>query len=248
MRILIAGLFLMVLNTAHSEITVKNAADDCPGPYLTQEDMSASNDFKLCINILGATYDGVMTALIQGSAIQAVYAAKIEEANSIFDLSESNPEVLTRLCHDNIPPAGIIFPELFAWSKEKPDVAAGSLASGLITYLYTKYDLYKCGNTADIKKYKSRINRNEISSLPALKDSRQVISPGVLQSRINGTFNGWDGDTMFELENGQIWKQRDYAYMYHYAYRPKVTIIKEGFSYKMFIEGVTETLVVEKIK
>lgn len=37
-------------------------------------------------------------------------------------------------------------------------------------------------------------------------------SPDVIESRIEGEFEGWDGDTIFELENGQIWQQSSYAY------------------------------------
>lgn len=248
MRMLIAGLILMALNVANAGITVKQVAEKCPGPYQTKQDMKA-NDAEICINILSATYDGVMTALIQGSTIQEVYAAENEqEARSMFDLADSSPEALTKLCHKKIPSSGVLFPELFAWSIGNPEVRDGSLASGLIAYLYTKYDLYQCGDTADIRAYEGRINRKKTHAPPVVKTPVKNINHDVVQSRINGTFNGWDGDTIFELENGQIWKQRDYAYMYHYAYRPKVTIIKEDFSYKMFIEDVTETLVVEKIK
>ncbi len=29
-----------------------------------------------------------------------------------------------------------------------------------------------------------------------------------------GTFNGWDGETIFNLDNGQVWQQSQYDYMY----------------------------------
>lgn len=48
----------------------------------------------------------------------------------------------------------------------------------------------------------------------------------VIESHIDGTFKGWDGDTIFKLTNGQIWQQSAYAYTYYYAYRPKVTIYR----------------------
>jgi len=34
------------------------------------------------------------------------------------------------------------------------------------------------------------------------------------ESRINGEFNGWDGDAVFELENGTKWQQVKYRYKY----------------------------------
>ena len=38
----------------------------------------------------------------------------------------------------------------------------------------------------------------------------------VIESQIEGTFNGWTGETVFKLTNGQIWQQASYAYTYHY--------------------------------
>ncbi len=73
-------------------------------------------------------------------------------------------------------------------------------------------------------------------------------SSDVIESRIEGEFEGWDGDTIFKLENGQIWQQSSYAYTYHYAYRPKVLIYKINGRYKMKVEGVDETIYVERVK
>lgn len=73
-------------------------------------------------------------------------------------------------------------------------------------------------------------------------------SPDVIESRIEGEFEGWDGDTIFKLENGQIWQQSSYAYTYHYAYRPEVLIYKTNGRYKMKVEGIDETIYVERIK
>lgn len=73
-------------------------------------------------------------------------------------------------------------------------------------------------------------------------------SGDVLVSRIAGEFTGWDGETIFELQNGQIWQQSSYAYTYHYAYMPEVTIFKVGSQFKMKVEGVSETIFVRRIK
>ena len=59
------------------------------------------------------------------------------------------------------------------------------------------------------------------------------VTSGAVESSIDGTFNGWTGDTIFKLRNGQIWKQSSYAYMYHYAYSPEVTIYQSNTVYKM---------------
>lgn len=69
----------------------------------------------------------------------------------------------------------------------------------------------------------------------------------VVQSCIDGEFTGWSGDTLFELCNGQLWVQSSYAYTYHYAYRPEVTIVRDGGGYQMFVEGISGSVSVEQI-
>ena len=70
----------------------------------------------------------------------------------------------------------------------------------------------------------------------------------VIESRIDGTFEGWDGDTIFKLQNGQIWQQSSYAYTYHYAYSPKVIIYWSGFAYRMQVEGVSGSIQVTRLR
>ena len=72
--------------------------------------------------------------------------------------------------------------------------------------------------------------------------------PALIETRISGTFEGWKGKTIFKMDNGQIWQQVTYAYTYHYAYRPKVYIIKTRGAYKMKVEGVSETIFVKRLK
>ena len=74
-----------------------------------------------------------------------------------------------------------------------------------------------------------------------------VGTPSIIESRIDGEFEGWDGETIFKLQNGQIWQQSSYAYRYHYAYGPEVLIYKSGSVYKMRVEGVDDDIVVRRI-
>ena len=69
-----------------------------------------------------------------------------------------------------------------------------------------------------------------------------------IESRISGEFEGWDGETIFKLMNGQIWQQASYAYIYHYAYMPKATIYKAGSLYKMQVDGVSGAIYVKRIR
>lgn len=68
-----------------------------------------------------------------------------------------------------------------------------------------------------------------------------------VKSRIVGEFNGWSGDTLFEFDNGQIWKQSKYKYKYKYKYRPKVEIIKDGSRHYLKVDCMSELIEVKKI-
>lgn len=69
----------------------------------------------------------------------------------------------------------------------------------------------------------------------------------MIKSRVDGEFNGWEGDTVVKLENGQVWQQSEYWYHYHYAYMPDVTITNSG-GYKMSVAGVPQAVRVERLK
>jgi hypothetical protein len=70
----------------------------------------------------------------------------------------------------------------------------------------------------------------------------------VIESYIDGDSEGWSGDTLFKLDNGQIWQQDSYAYTYHYAYHPKVLIYQDGSRYKVKVEGVSDAIAVKRLK
>jgi hypothetical protein len=70
-------------------------------------------------------------------------------------------------------------------------------------------------------------------------NSVEVAPVEVLESRIKGAFTGCKGDSVYELVNGQVWRQSRYKYKYKYAYRPKVAIYRAGGGYKMKAAGIT---------
>lgn len=69
----------------------------------------------------------------------------------------------------------------------------------------------------------------------------------VVETEIDGVFEGWTGETIFKLRNGQIWQQSKYKYLYHYAYNPKIKICEDNGIYKMIIEGLEESIEVKLI-
>jgi hypothetical protein len=70
---------------------------------------------------------------------------------------------------------------------------------------------------------------------------------GVIESRIDGEFEGFDGDTIFRLQNGQVWQQID-QYHYHYAYSPRVLIYPSRGQWRLQVEGVSSTIAVERLR
>ena len=72
--------------------------------------------------------------------------------------------------------------------------------------------------------------------------------PGQITSRIIGEFSGWNGETVFELENGQVWQQSSNGLLIVRLTNPKVTIKKTRFAYKLSVEGYNSSISVRKIR
>lgn len=72
------------------------------------------------------------------------------------------------------------------------------------------------------------------------------VAGNVIETCIEGDFKGWSGDTAFDLCNGQVWVQTSYAYTYHYAYRPRVTLVRTSTGWTMSVEGVSSSIAVQQ--
>lgn len=75
-----------------------------------------------------------------------------------------------------------------------------------------------------------------------------AAAAAAFESRIADDFEGWEGETVVTLVNGQQWQQVEFYYHYHYAFMPKVTILKSGTVYKMLVEGVPKAVGVMRIR
>ncbi|MEJ8569728.1 hypothetical protein [Elongatibacter sediminis] len=103
-------------------------------------------------------------------------------------------------------------------------------------------------------------------SLATLDASRAPTTPGdsrgfenqqiqnmdrtTITSRLVGTFTGWDGETVFELENGMIWEQSDKDKFYiREIENPVVTIEPGAFrTWRLSVEGYSSECRVERIQ
>jgi hypothetical protein len=100
----------------------------------------------------------------------------------------------------------------------------------------------------DLSHLNAWLNSFSMRVAGTVADKQSAKTPDVIESTIDGEFHGWDGETIFKLTNGQIWQQAEYDYMYEYAYRPDVTIIKTSGGYKMKVEDLEDTIYVKRIR
>jgi hypothetical protein len=80
-------------------------------------------------------------------------------------------------------------------------------------------------------------------------ERRSSAVPDEIQTRYDGEFSGWSGNTLFRLENGQVWKQAQSGRSSYRAAHPVVTIKRTALgSYRLLVEGSDESIRVERVK
>lgn len=119
-------------------------------------------------------------------------------------------------------------------------------------YMYEYYpDVVICPSRGKLLIKGKSLNIAQVSAARPSNGSSQGArgaSTDLIETRIDGEFEGWEGETIFKLVNGQIWQQSIYAYTYSYAYSPKVMIFKRGGQYEMQVEGVSGKIAVTRLK
>jgi len=71
-----------------------------------------------------------------------------------------------------------------------------------------------------------------------------------IKSHLVGTFNGWDGQTTFKLENGMVWQQIDKDKFYVKAMENALVTIKPGAfrTWRLSVEGYKSNCRVKRIQ
>jgi len=89
----------------------------------------------------------------------------------------------------------------------------------------------------------------QITPPPLIQPSSRAATShsSVIESKMDGDFEGWEGDTIVKLMNGQIWQQTEYYYHYHYAFMPDVSVYKSGGGWKMKVEGIDRAVGVQQL-
>lgn len=69
-------------------------------------------------------------------------------------------------------------------------------------------------------------------------------------SRLVGEFDGWDGATVFKLENGMVWKQGETDKFFTKTLVNPVVTIKAGMlgSWRMSVEGYNKSVKVDRVQ
>lgn len=110
----------------------------------------------------------------------------------------------------------------------------------------------------------ARFDRQEAAKLGRMIDEheslqRQIDTPqpviadppvtrGTVESRIVTDFDGLEHGNIYELQNGQIWKQTDFYIWIRIAVYPRVIIYRDGASWKMKVDGIDRAVRVERIR
>jgi len=129
--------------------------------------------------------------------------------------------------------------------KDKPKVFH-------LRQLITVSEFKDCGldklTEEELAAFDSWLQNYTMPVVDVVNKSTSPATPDVIESHIKGDFEGWEGETIFKLDNGQIWQQSSYDYTYHYAYHPEVVIYKTSGGYKMKVDGVDDAIYVRRLK
>ena len=87
-------------------------------------------------------------------------------------------------------------------------------------------------------------------SKPEDEDEDEDEERKTITSKLIGPFDGWDGQTVFKLENGMIWAQTSKAKFYTKEIKDPVAIIEPGMFgvWRLSIEGVDKDCRVKRIQ
>jgi hypothetical protein len=80
------------------------------------------------------------------------------------------------------------------------------------------------------------------------RSEAQPATADMIETGILGDFTGWDGSTVFHLENGQIWQQSSFGSVHMFARSPRVTLVATPGGWRMEVEGVSQTVYVRRIR
>ena len=90
----------------------------------------------------------------------------------------------------------------------------------------------------------------QVQDRRGLKGEKEKEDRTPISSRIVGRFSGWDGQTVFKLENGMIWAQADKDKFFTKEVEDPVVLIEPGMfgTWRLSVEGYNSNCRVERIQ
>ena len=83
----------------------------------------------------------------------------------------------------------------------------------------------------------------------ASRESAKPDVPEQITARLKGQFRGWTGDTVFRLDNGQVWQQRvGGKYRGKKLTDPEVIVQRGRWGYYLKVVGVKRTIGVRRLQ
>lgn len=81
-------------------------------------------------------------------------------------------------------------------------------------------------------------------------DKQRMVDKGTIVSALVGEFTGWDGETIFRLENGMVWKQSEVSKFFSKGIANPMITIEAGMfdSWRLSVEGFNKAVKVERIQ
>lgn len=70
----------------------------------------------------------------------------------------------------------------------------------------------------------------------------------IKDTKLEGEFEGFEGDRVYTLANGDKWQQVKYKYKYKYKYRPKVKLWRDGSFYYLEFDCMQEMIQVRRVQ
>ena len=110
-------------------------------------------------------------------------------------------------------------------------------------YMYKYYPtVIACPNRGFVIVGDTRLSARQITG------SSGVGGQNLIESKIEDTADGYEYGKIFKLTNGQIWEQVGSRYRYQYKYRPDVLVLKKGGAWYLQIEGMNDSVRVQRLR
>jgi hypothetical protein len=69
----------------------------------------------------------------------------------------------------------------------------------------------------------------------------------IRETRITGTFDGFDKNKIFTLASGGKYQQKSPIHRYHFGYRPHVKVFRDGLRWYFDVIGMNQMIEVVRI-